>query len=95
MAFMPNPQQQQQQQMQIKEFRDFLSSYNRLTESCFVDCIKDFTGRKLLDKETKCTSNCMDKYLKMTMRVSQRFQEYQVQQNEGLLAAKQKAMGGQ
>ncbi|KAM4856330.1 mitochondrial import inner membrane translocase subunit Tim9-like isoform 1-T1 [Urocitellus parryii] len=49
---------------QIKQFREFLGTYNKLTETCFLDCVKDFT----------------------TKRISMRFQEYHIQQNEALAA---------
>ncbi|XP_073981051.1 translocase of inner membrane 9 [Rhodnius prolixus] len=78
---------------QIKSFRDFLLSYNKLSEVCFVDCISDFTSRTIKPNEEKCALNCTEKYLKMNQRISQRFQEFQMVSNENLLAA-QKA-GGQ
>ncbi|XP_078000374.1 mitochondrial import inner membrane translocase subunit Tim9-like [Glandiceps talaboti] len=84
---------QQQQQAEVKQFREFLLSYNRLSEMCFVDCVMDFTSRKVTDGEENCASNCMEKYLKMTQRISQRFQEYQVQQNENILAAQKGFVG--
>ncbi|XP_027977374.1 mitochondrial import inner membrane translocase subunit Tim9-like isoform X2 [Eumetopias jubatus] len=28
---------------QIKQFKEFLGTYNKLTETCFLDCLKDFT----------------------------------------------------
>ncbi|XP_023567662.1 mitochondrial import inner membrane translocase subunit Tim9-like [Octodon degus] len=28
---------------QIKQFREFLGIYNKLTETCFFNCVKDFT----------------------------------------------------
>uniref|UniRef100_A0A8D2JMR4 Mitochondrial import inner membrane translocase subunit n=1 Tax=Sciurus vulgaris TaxID=55149 RepID=A0A8D2JMR4_SCIVU len=31
---------------QIKQFREFLGTYNKLTETCFLDCVKDFTTRE-------------------------------------------------
>ena len=34
--------------------------------------------RTVSDKEEKCAKNCLDKYLKMTQRVSMRFQEHQL-----------------
>ncbi len=37
--------------------------------------------------QQSCANNCMEKYMKMTQRISQRFQEYQMQQNEGSLAS--------
>ncbi|CAD6228068.1 GSCOCG00006337001-RA-CDS [Cotesia congregata] len=76
----------------IKSFRDFLTSYNKLSEVCFIDCISDFTSRDLKSKEEKCAVNCMEKYLKMNQRVSQRFQEYQMVMNENL-AANMKKLG--
>ncbi|XP_076281317.1 translocase of inner membrane 9 [Lasioglossum baleicum] len=75
---------------QIKAFRDFLTSYNKLSEVCFVDCINDFTGRDIKTTEEKCALNCMEKYLKMNQRVSQRFQEFQMIANENALAANKK-----
>ncbi|KAL0120172.1 hypothetical protein PUN28_008076 [Cardiocondyla obscurior] len=73
---------------QIKSFRDFLTSYNKLSEICFVDCVSDFTTREVRPKEEKCALNCMEKYLKMNQRVSQRFQEFQTTANENILAAR-------
>ncbi|KYN26928.1 PREDICTED: mitochondrial import inner membrane translocase subunit Tim9 [Trachymyrmex cornetzi] len=73
---------------QIKSFRDFLTSYNKLSEICFIDCISDFTTREIRAKEEKCALNCMEKYLKMNQRISQRFQEFQIIANENIPAAK-------
>ncbi|KAF6211833.1 hypothetical protein GE061_012349 [Apolygus lucorum] len=78
---------------QIKSFKDFLSSYNKLSELCFMDCVNDFTARTVKPGEEKCALNCTEKYLKMNQRISQRFQEYQIIANENALAAAQK-MGG-
>ncbi|XP_062351038.1 mitochondrial import inner membrane translocase subunit Tim9 isoform X3 [Cinclus cinclus] len=36
---------------QIKQFKEFLGTYNKLTENCFVDCIKDFTSRDVKPEE--------------------------------------------
>ncbi|KFO61897.1 TIM9 translocase, partial [Ptilorrhoa leucosticta] len=71
---------------QIKQFKEFLGTYNKLTENCFVDCIKDFTSRDVKPEEITCSDNCLQKYLKMTQRISMRFQEYHIQQNEALAA---------
>ncbi|KAK6045563.1 Tim10/DDP family zinc finger [Cooperia oncophora] len=62
----------------LKTFRDFLMQYNNVTEQCFAACINDLTSRTVSEKEEKCSSNCLDKYLKMTQRVSLRFQEHQL-----------------
>jgi import inner membrane translocase subunit TIM9 len=63
---------------QIKQFKDFLINYNRLTEQCFNDCVFDFTSRTLASKEDNCSNHCVEKFLKLNMRISQRFQEFQM-----------------
>ncbi|RWS28760.1 mitochondrial import inner membrane translocase subunit Tim9-like protein [Leptotrombidium deliense] len=69
---------------QIKQFKDFILNYNRLSEQCFMDCIYDFTTRNLSSKEDDCSNKCVDKFLKMNQRISQRFQEYQMIASEKL-----------
>ncbi|CAO1399686.1 unnamed protein product [Diamesa serratosioi] len=78
---------------QIKSFQDFLLSYNKLSETCFTDCVFDFTGRTVQDKEDRCALNCMEKFLKMNQRISQRFQEFQMIANENAIAMSQKIQG--
>ncbi|XP_046337585.2 mitochondrial import inner membrane translocase subunit Tim9-like [Haliotis rufescens] len=78
----------------VKQFREFLSSYNKLSEQCFQDCVNDFTTRKVLDGESSCSTNCLEKYLKLTQRISQRFQEYQMTHSDGGSTMTQMASGG-
>lgn len=33
------------------QFTDFLMSYNKLSEMCFTDCVRDFTSRTVKDTE--------------------------------------------
>ncbi|XP_025724818.1 mitochondrial import inner membrane translocase subunit Tim9-like isoform X2 [Callorhinus ursinus] len=37
---------------QIKQFKEFLGTYNKLIETCFLDCVKDFTTREVKPEET-------------------------------------------
>jgi len=71
---------------QIKQFKDFILNYNKLSEQCFNDCIFDFTNRTLSSKEDTCSSHCVEKFLKMNQRISQRFQEYQMIASEKLVS---------
>ncbi|XP_029688850.1 mitochondrial import inner membrane translocase subunit Tim9 isoform X1 [Takifugu rubripes] len=36
---------------QIKQFKEFLGTYNKVTENCFMDCVKDFTTRDVKAEE--------------------------------------------
>ncbi|VDD92713.1 unnamed protein product [Enterobius vermicularis] len=66
----------------LKTFKDFLIQYNNVTEQCFGHCITDMTTRTVNEREEKCATNCLDKFLKMTQRLALRFQEYQMLQTE-------------
>lgn len=66
----------------LKTFKDFLAQYNIVAEQCFTACVTDFTTRTVSEAEERCCSNCLDKFLKMTQRMSLRFQEHQLIQNE-------------
>lgn len=35
------------------QFKEFLGTYNKVTENCFMDCVKDFTSRDLKPEEVK------------------------------------------
>lgn len=48
---------------------------------CFDDCINDFTSKAVSQKEEKCVNNCVDKFLKSSERLGQRFQE----QNQAMM----------
>ncbi|XP_027951065.1 mitochondrial import inner membrane translocase subunit Tim9-like isoform X2 [Eumetopias jubatus] len=37
---------------QIKQFKEFLRTYNKLTETCLLDCVKDFTTGEVKPEET-------------------------------------------
>ncbi|CAG5120799.1 unnamed protein product [Candidula unifasciata] len=84
-------------QMQIdtmstgSQFREFLTQYNKITEQCFMACVHDFTTRRVITVENNCALNCLEKYMKMTNRISQRFQEHQLTSNDTLAAASQKS----
>nr|CAG4635233.1 EOG090X0MSH [Alona affinis] len=76
---------------QIKSFKDFLYSYNKLSELCFTDCVWDFTSRTVRDQEDSCAVHCAEKFLKANQRISQRFQEFQMISNENALALAKKS----
>ncbi|XP_066932217.1 mitochondrial import inner membrane translocase subunit Tim9-like [Clytia hemisphaerica] len=76
-----------QQQFQVDQLKTFLTTYNKLSETCFSDCIQDFTTRTISSNENTCAMNCTEKFLKMAQRIGIRFQELQ-ELNMGGAAAK-------
>jgi import inner membrane translocase subunit TIM9 len=49
--------------------------YSNLVQRCFEHCVDDFTSAKLSSKEEGCTMRCVDKFIKGSERLGQRFQE--------------------
>mmetsp|Transcript_24704 Transcript_24704/g.41771 ORF Transcript_24704/g.41771 Transcript_24704/m.41771 type:complete len:99 (+) Transcript_24704:43-339(+) len=71
--------------MEEQQMKESLMMYNHLVEGCFDKCVGvgswsgNFASKTLNDGETKCISNCSQKFLKLTQRVGYRFAEYQAQ----------------
>jgi len=49
--------------------------YSNLVQNCFEHCVDDFTSKSLSGKEEGCVMRCVDKFLKGSERLGQRFQE--------------------
>lgn len=56
-----------------------LQMYSNLVQRCFNDCVSDFTSKSLLGKEEGCVLRCVDKFLKSSERLGERFQEQNAQ----------------
>ena len=44
------------------QFKDFLSTYNNVTENCFNECVNDFTARRVTKQEVSvyvCAPLCL------------------------------------
>ena len=67
------PSQEQMVAMQNEQMKDFLKSYNKTTQLCFNDCVRNFTTADLTEGETTCGQKCVSKYLEYSARVAQQF----------------------
>lgn len=47
---------------QLKQFNELLGTYYKLKETCFLDYVKDFTGREVIPVEITCSEHCLQKY---------------------------------
>ena len=43
----------------MSQFKDFIATYNHVTENCFLDCVNDFTSRRVTKDEVWCAFTCM------------------------------------
>ncbi|KAA8907524.1 Tim10/DDP family zinc finger protein [Sphaerosporella brunnea] len=67
--------------MERRQMKDFMTMYSNLVQRCFDDCINDFTSKAVSSKEETCVSRCVDKSLKTSERLGQRFAE----QNQAMM----------
>ncbi|KAJ9618686.1 protein transporter tim9 [Taxawa tesnikishii (nom. ined.)] len=80
-----NPQEQRElaARMEKKQMTQFMNMYSNLVQRCFDDCVTDFSSKSLLSKEEGCVMRCVDKFLKGSERLGQRFQEQNAAMAQG------------
>ncbi|KIV99476.1 mitochondrial import inner membrane translocase subunit tim9 [Verruconis gallopava] len=61
--------------MERKQMKEFMTMYQNLVQKCFDDCINDFSSKSLGSREENCVMRCVDKSLKASERLGNRFQE--------------------
>ncbi|KAK6329708.1 protein transporter tim9 [Orbilia brochopaga] len=66
-----------------RQMKDFMALYSNLVQRCFDDCINDFTSKTISAKENGCISKCVDKWLKSSERMGQRFAEQNAAMMQG------------
>ncbi|KAJ5106246.1 hypothetical protein N7456_002921 [Penicillium angulare] len=78
-----------QNRMERKQLKEFMTMYSKMVQRCFDDCVNDFTTKSLINREEQCVMRCVDKHLKSSARLQERFQE----QNAAMMQSGQ--MGSQ
>ncbi|KAL4946991.1 mitochondrial import inner membrane translocase subunit tim9 [Aspergillus filifer] len=71
--------------MEAKQMKSFMTMYSKLVQQCFDDCVNDFTTKSLINREEGCVMRCIDKHLKGSARMNERFQE----QNAAMMQSQQ------
>ncbi|XP_057674778.1 mitochondrial import inner membrane translocase subunit Tim10 B [Corythoichthys intestinalis] len=57
------------QEQQLRNLRDFLLVYNRMTEICFQRCTSNFNYRNLTMDEERCVDSCAGKLIRSNHRL--------------------------
>ncbi|KAI9815214.1 MAG: protein transporter tim9 [Phylliscum demangeonii] len=71
----PNEQRELQARLEKRQMKEFMTMYGKLVQRCFDDCVNDFTTKTLHAREEGCVLRCVDKFLKGSERLGQRWQE--------------------
>jgi import inner membrane translocase subunit TIM9 len=49
--------------------------YSNLVQNCFDSCVNSFESKSLTSREEGCVMRCVDKHMKGSQRLGDRFQE--------------------
>ncbi|OQR78783.1 mitochondrial import inner membrane translocase subunit Tim9 B-like [Tropilaelaps mercedesae] len=49
----------------LRNMRDFMMIYNKMSEQCFAHCVIDLGQRKLSDDEIICVDRCVNKGIRL------------------------------
>ena len=53
----------------LRNFRDFLTVYNQMSEMCFQRCVVSMNTRQLTMEEQACADVCAEKQMKFNNRI--------------------------
>ncbi|KAL1403105.1 hypothetical protein pipiens_005808 [Culex pipiens pipiens] len=68
--------------IELRNLKDFLGLYNRVTELCFSSCVDNFNVRDLSPEEVRCAENCVGKFTNTNQRLMQVYMDVQGKINE-------------
>ncbi|CAK7206757.1 protein transporter tim9 [Sporothrix eucalyptigena] len=61
--------------MQKRQVKEVLGFFSNIVDHCFTACIDDFTSKTVSTRESGCITRCVQKTLATQQRLSERFQE--------------------
>lgn len=62
---------------------DGLQMYSNLVQQCFDSCVNGFESKSLTSREEGCVMRCVDKHMKASQRLGDRFQEQNAAMAQG------------
>jgi len=66
----------------LRNMREFLETYNKISESCFNRCVVSLHDRALSDEEVGCANVCTERNVSVNHKVLQAFMVEQPKINE-------------
>ena len=74
----------------LRNFKEFLEMYNKISETCFNRCIVNLNGRSLSKEEAECADLCTAKNVTLNHRILSAFMVEQPRITEQKLETAQK-----
>lgn len=74
----------------MRNFREFLETYNKISEVCFNRCIVNIHERNLTQEEISCCDSCTTKNVNVNHKILSAFMVEQPRMTEKKIEAAQK-----
>ncbi|TDG41966.1 hypothetical protein AWZ03_011612 [Drosophila navojoa] len=65
----------------LRNLKDFLTLYNKVTELCFNRCIDNLSQRELFEQETTCVDRCVTKFARFNQNMMKSYVDVQTKIN--------------
>lgn len=75
----------------LRNFREFLETYNKISETCFNRCIVNLHQRSMTEEESRCADICTERNVVVNHKVLQSFMIEQPKINEKKIEEAEKA----
>ncbi|KAL4091517.1 hypothetical protein QTP88_026193 [Uroleucon formosanum] len=73
------------EEVQLKNIKEFLQNYNKITDDCFSQCVYTLSQSRLTGEEALCASNCVQKSKFVDQKCMQAFIEHQQQSMQKII----------
>lgn len=75
----------------LRNFREFLETYNKISETCFNRCIVNLHQRSMTEEESSCADICTERNVVVNHKILQSFMIEQPKINEKKIEEAEKA----
>ena len=75
----------------LRNFREFLETYNKISETCFNRCIVNLHQRTMTEEESSCADICTERNVVVNHKILQSFMIEQPKINEKKIEEAEKA----
>ncbi|XP_062141577.1 mitochondrial import inner membrane translocase subunit Tim10B [Drosophila sulfurigaster albostrigata] len=65
----------------LRNLKDFLTLYNKVTELCFNRCVDNLSQRELFDQEKTCVDRCVTKFARFNQSMMKSYVDVQTKIN--------------
>ncbi|XP_037952723.1 mitochondrial import inner membrane translocase subunit Tim10B [Teleopsis dalmanni] len=78
----------------LRNLKDFLGLYNKVTELCFTRCVDNLSDRNLSTNEHTCVDSCVTKFARFNQKMMNVYIEVQTEINQRRIRELEESQNG-